>query len=95
MKTRDPKTPAEWQAAVDTAEACLLIDSARQYGLITGGPVVDVDRCEQILIRGRARGFTPIQTGVDAQIQVLVSATLPRETPDTVGPVGVSDPVVP
>jgi len=74
MKTRDPKTPAEWQTAVNIAEACLLVDSARQYGLITGGPVVDVARCDQILTEGRARGIVPSKSGVDAYIQAFASA---------------------
>jgi hypothetical protein len=54
-----PKTPAEWQASVDAALALLQLDSARQYGLITGRPTVNVDRCLEILELGRARGFEP------------------------------------
>jgi hypothetical protein len=70
---RDPETPAEWQDAVNAAEACLLIDSARQYGLITGGPGVDVDRCVQIVDRGRAQQIVPQRDGVEDQIQALIS----------------------
>jgi hypothetical protein len=55
----DPKTPDEWQLAVDAAEMLLLIDSARLYGLITGGPRAKVKRCEEILRIGREHGFTP------------------------------------
>jgi hypothetical protein len=36
----DPTTDQEWRAAATLAEVMLDIDSARQYGLITGGPVV-------------------------------------------------------
>jgi hypothetical protein len=36
MKARDPETADEWQEAVDIAEFWLLIDSARQYGLVKG-----------------------------------------------------------
>jgi hypothetical protein len=59
MKGRDPETAAEWQEAVDGAEFFLLLDSAQQYGLITGAPKVNFDRAEQILAQGRERGITP------------------------------------
>lgn len=39
----------EWQEAVDGAYALLALDAARRYGLITGGPGVNVGRCRQIL----------------------------------------------
>jgi hypothetical protein len=55
----DPKNAGEWQEAVDAACFLLLIDSARQYGLITGGPTVNVSRCEDILERGRKQGVVP------------------------------------
>lgn len=55
-----PKTPAEWQAAVDGAKALLEIDSARQFGLIEGGPEINFDRCLEILALGRSRGFEPV-----------------------------------
>ncbi|MEP7304183.1 MAG: hypothetical protein ABJA98_01570 [Acidobacteriota bacterium] len=75
MKTRNPRTPAEWQAAVNAAEALLLLQSARLYGLLLAcGPKVHVARCEQILAQGRARQVVPIRDGVDAYINELVSA---------------------
>lgn len=55
---RDPETPAEWQIAVDAAWALLLLDAARQYGLVTGGPAANVDRCAAILAEGKRRGYT-------------------------------------
>lgn len=59
MTIRDPETDAEWQDAVDGAAFWLLVDDARLYGLITGGPVVDRARCFALLERGRARGLQP------------------------------------
>ncbi len=56
---RDPETPEEWQEAVDAAHFYLLLDSARLYGLIDGGPLVDADRCAEILKQGRERGVEP------------------------------------
>lgn len=55
----DPQTPDEWRAAIDAADFLLLLDAARQYGVITGGPVVAVDRCIEILERGADLGFFP------------------------------------
>lgn len=66
--SRNPRTPEEWQEAVDGAQACLLLDSARQYGLIEGGPGVNVDRCVGLLEHGRARGIVPTPEGVDRVI---------------------------
>ncbi len=48
---QSPKTPGEWQAAVDAACAFLRLESARLYGLVTGLPPVDVARCG--LLAGR------------------------------------------
>jgi hypothetical protein len=59
--TRNPKTAGEWQEAVNVAEFLLLIDSARQYGLITGGAEVDANRASAILARGRQLGYRPLR----------------------------------
>ncbi len=55
-----PRTPGEWQEAVDTAKFLLQLESAAQYALIAGPlPVIDVDRCEYMLAEGRKIGHTP------------------------------------
>lgn len=59
----DPTTPEEWAVAVDAADFCLLIDTMQQYGLITGGEAVNVERCTQILERGADRGIFPTPPG--------------------------------
>lgn len=69
---RDPVTPAEWQLAVNAAEACLLLGSARSYGLVTGGPVVNQVRCVDILTRGRARRIMPTTEGTDRELHALL-----------------------
>jgi hypothetical protein len=68
---KQPTTPAEWQEVVNMAEAMLLVDSARQYGLITGGPKVNAERCHQLLDDGREFGFRPKKADVDRIIQGL------------------------
>jgi hypothetical protein len=63
---RDPQTPEEWREAVMTAEVMLRIESARQYGLITGGPAIDVERCQELIERGRAAGHVVTEGDIDA-----------------------------
>lgn len=57
----EPKSEQEWQDAVDTAHVMLLIDSATKYGLVRGGPKIDVARCEDVLARGKALGYEPAE----------------------------------
>jgi alkanesulfonate monooxygenase SsuD/methylene tetrahydromethanopterin reductase-like flavin-dependent oxidoreductase (luciferase family) len=59
LEVQEPETDQEWQDAVNAAHVLLLIEDARFYGLIAGGPVVDVERCEKILRDGAAQGITP------------------------------------
>lgn len=58
-KHTHPRTPEQWQEAVDLAEFYLHLDAARKYGLVKGGPEVDVARCEQLLARGARKGYKP------------------------------------
>ena len=68
-----PGTSQEWQEAVNLAEFLLLVHSARQYGLITGGPEVNVDRCVDMLARGARHGYRPVRSAVDAAIAAAAS----------------------
>lgn len=70
---REPRTPAEWRVAVVAAAVWLRVDTARQYGLITGGPDIDVDRCVDLLERGRARGIRPTEAAVDRALAVIAA----------------------
>lgn len=56
---QDPKTTEEWQAAVNGANFLLELESCRMYGLIKGGPTVNLDRCESILDSAKNRDITP------------------------------------
>ena len=71
----DPKTNSEWQEAVNAADFMLRLDSAVQYGLIERIPIdekgvrtadwhyrdsgVTVDRCIDILEKGKKLGYVP------------------------------------
>jgi len=71
----DPKTPEEWQEAADLAHVYLLIDSARKYGLVMGGPKsIDVGRCEELLKKAKRRGIRPRLDAIDRFV-----AAMPRE----------------
>jgi hypothetical protein len=70
---RDPQTPIEWQTAVDAAEANLVLDAARQYGLVKGGPGVNVERCQEILRRGALKGIVPAADCAERYASELMS----------------------
>lgn len=63
---QDPKTPEEWQEAAALAHCMLLIDAARQYGLVTGGPVVDV----KVLSRAKWQSLLPTDNAAERSIEV-------------------------
>lgn len=77
--TVEPETAEEWQEAVNVAEFYLLLDSARQYGLIEGGPLIDIERCEELLRRGRQKGFQPRPAGELAALLATVSSRSEKE----------------
>ena len=56
---QQPQTRNEWQHAANLAHALLLIDASEAYGLTTGGPDINTDRCDDILHRAEALGITP------------------------------------
>jgi hypothetical protein len=58
-RQQDPRTPAEWQEAVDDATGWRLVADCMLYGLLEGGPTIHVERCDDIIRRGSARGFHP------------------------------------
>lgn len=64
----DPTCDRQWQEAVDSAWAHLLLEDARKYGLVRGGPEVNVVRCREILDRGKQRGIVPSHQAVDKAV---------------------------
>lgn len=56
----DPQTPEQWKEAVTAAYAMVLLSDARDfYGLVSGGPPVNRERCIEILERGSELGYEP------------------------------------
>ena len=64
IERQDPAGSVQWQEAVDLADALLLLDSARAYGLVSGGPAVNIERCDDILKRGHDLGFRPTKDAI-------------------------------
>lgn len=86
--SRDPITLQQWQIAVDGAHACLLIESARLYGLVSGGPEVNVERCERIVRGGKMRGIVPAANCVEqfirewqASVTIKPEVLISKESP--------------
>lgn len=67
----EPKSPQEWQTCVDAAHALLVLDSARLYGLVAGGPKINVNRAEYLLEKGRRRGFSPDPNAVKKLVREI------------------------
>jgi hypothetical protein len=55
--THDPVTDEEWRHAALLARGALLFQAARLYGLVRGGPGIDVPRAEVLVARASARGI--------------------------------------
>jgi hypothetical protein len=71
---KQPQTPAEWNEAAALAEVMLDIDTARRYGLITGGPEINVERCRAIIRDARAQGIVSTATTINRVTDAIVRA---------------------
>jgi hypothetical protein len=71
MKRQYPKTPDQWQEAVDAAAAARTIADCMMYGLLAGGPAIDVARCDLILARGRKRGVLPSAPRIELAMDLV------------------------
>lgn len=73
-QVKQPRTTAEWQEAADLAHGSLCLESARMYGLIRGGPGVNVARCRRVLAKAQRRRIEPRPDALDRFIEELVAA---------------------
>lgn len=56
LKERPGRWPAvELRRAALLAEALLIIDATKQYGLIEGGPKIDAERCWRVIQAAKGR----------------------------------------
>lgn len=77
----DPKTPEQWQQAVDLAAAARVLADCKMYGLIEGGPVIDVARCDEILDVGARLGVRPSKPTVELALELVASWNDPNADP--------------
>lgn len=68
---KDPVTPADWRQAVDLAATLLAIESSRRYGLVEGGPVINVGRCDDILAKAAEMGIVPSLDAIERTMAQL------------------------
>jgi hypothetical protein len=69
MKT--PRTPAQWQEAVDGAAGARVIADCMMYGLLQGDVEINVERCDYILEQGKRRGILPSHDPVELAIGLI------------------------
>lgn len=67
-----PRTRRQLQVACNAAAGALALESCRLYGLLEGGPGVDVARCEEVLARAAARGIRPAPDAVDRFFEAII-----------------------
>jgi hypothetical protein len=61
----------ELRRVARTAAGALLLDDARLYGFISGGPGVDTSRCEEAIAAARERGLAPtLIESTDAAVEL-------------------------
>lgn len=68
----NPRTKVQWQEAVDAANGALALLAARIYGLVSGGPEINEDRCLEILKKGKRRGVFPRQNSIENFVRSLL-----------------------
>jgi hypothetical protein len=76
---RDPKTSEEWQQAVDSAAAARAIADCKMYGLLEGGPQININRCDSILRRGAKRGITPSRPVTDLALELVYAINCEKD----------------
>lgn len=68
--------PDELRTVAILAEVYLRIESARLYGLIDGGPEIDVERCEELIGMAHDAGHEWSEDEIDAAIPEVLGAHL-------------------
>lgn len=61
------------RTAAIAAEVYILLDAAAWYGLVEGGPKINVDRCEEVIAEAAAAGITYSADEVTEAIRHIVA----------------------
>jgi hypothetical protein len=75
-----PTEPEELRELALAAEVYLRIDSARLYGFISGGPVINVERCEETLAVAREHGITYTEADIEHATRGILAAHMREDT---------------
>jgi hypothetical protein len=68
---KKPKGAAQWQSAVDAAAGARALADCMMYGLLTG-PKINVDRCDELLEAGAARGIRPSKPAGELAVELAM-----------------------
>ena len=83
---KDPQTDAEWQEAVDGADAWLKIDLAIKDGLVKYCGKINAERCREILEQGQKKHIQPRPQALDELLRTLKTSVdfhmKPNSDPD-------------
>lgn len=69
--TDKPQTREQWQKAVDAATGLKVIADCKLYGLLKGGPYINVDRCAEIVRRGEVLNVHPSKPKTELAIELI------------------------
>jgi hypothetical protein len=69
-----PSSVDEWRAVATAAAGLLLIDDARLFGLVRGGPTVVRVRCEPVLATAAEVGIVPTPEEANAAAMRVIAA---------------------
>ena len=68
---KDPQTREQWQIAVDIAAGLRAIEDCKMYGLLQGGPKINLDRCDELLTRGARMGVIPSKQTIELAADLI------------------------
>lgn len=76
-----PQNRTEWQDAVNAAAGCRALADCHMYGLITGGPQINVARCDEMLEQGRRLGIHPSRPEHELAIELARQINTEQKEP--------------
>ena len=72
MGKNEPSTDAEWQLCVDACTGLRMIEDAKLYGLLEGGPEINMERIDYFLERAAEKGIQPSKPPAELAIEMLL-----------------------
>ncbi len=69
---KDPETPKAWQDSVDYANGALMFEKFRMCGMFESDLNIPIDRCIEILERGKELGYSPSNQSIEVFCKVVL-----------------------